>query len=227
MDVYSVLQDKRMTGEEEILQRLRDSVATFDSENVQKTCEDALAAGIPAFKAIEDGLSKGMEIIGRKYETGECFLAELITAGETMKQGMKILEPHLKKGGGTEATGKVVIGTVRGDLHDLGKNIVVILLEAAGFQVIDLGINVSPEQFVRAVGEHKANILGMSALLTTTLAEMSSVIKELERTKLRNQVKVIIGGAPISAEYARQIGADAASRDAVKGVNICKKWVAK
>ena len=215
-----------MANEKEILAKLRDCVVSFDVENVQKACEDALAAGIPAYKAIADGLSRGMEIIGRKYEAKDCFLADLIMAGETMKEGMKILKPSLKLAD-VSAIGRVVIGTVRGDLHDIGKDIVAMLLEAGGFEVIDLGIDVSTDEFARAVSSHNANILGMSALLTTTMPEMESVIKELEKAKLRNKVKVIVGGAPISSEYAIQIGADAAGKDAVDGVGICKRWIAR
>jgi len=212
-----------VASEKEILKRLRDCVVTFDSENVPKACEEALAAGIPAYEAIADGLSRGMEIIGRKYEAKDCFLADLIMAGETMKEGMKILKPHLRTGD-LNAIGAVVIGTVRGDLHDIGKDIVATLLEAAGFQIIDLGVDVSAEEFVRAVGSHKADVLGMSALLTTTMGEMKMVIKEVEKAGLRSKVKIIIGGAPISPEYGREIGADAVGKDAVDGVNICKTW---
>lgn len=212
-----------MSSEKEILKRLRDCVVAFDSEDVPKACEDALAAGIPAYEAIVNGLSRGMEIIGRKYEAKECFLADLIMAGETMKEGMEILKPHLGMGD-LSAMGAVVIGTVKGDLHDIGKDIVVTLLEAAGFQVVDLGVDVSAEEFVRAVGNHKADILGMSALLTTTMPEMQLVIRELEKAGLRRQLNVIIGGAAISPEYAREIGADGVGKDAVDGVNICKTW---
>ena len=145
-------------------------------------------------------------------------------AGEVMKEGMKVLEPYLR-GSEIRKIGKVVIGTVRGDLHDIGKNIVATLLSAAGFEVIDLGVDVPPEKFVEAVKEHNPDIIGMSALLTTTMIEMENVIKALKEAGLRNRVKIIIGGAPITREFAEKIGADAAARDAVEGVNICKSWV--
>lgn len=208
----------------ELLQRLSECVVTYDVENVQKACENALNAGISPYKAVSDGLSRGMEIVGRKYEAGECFLAELLIAGETMKEAMKILEPRFSPGESVESRGRVVIGTVRGDLHDLGKNLVTLLLRAAGFQVVDLGIDVSSEQFVRAVEDHKADVLGMSALLTTTILEMQTVIKELEKAGLKRNVKVILGGAPISQQFGREIGSDAVGKDAVDGVNICKTW---
>ena len=213
-----------MSKEEEILTRLRDAIVNLDIEGVQKAAKDALEAGIPAYKAVIDGMAKGMEIVGQKYEDGEYFLAELIMAGETMKEGMAVLEPHLKAGD-MKTAGKVVIGTVRGDLHDIGKNVVVTLLKAANFDVIDLGVDVSPEQFVEAVKKHEPNIVAMSALLTTTMIEMESVIKSLKEAGLRDKVKVIIGGAPITPEYAEKIGADAAAKDAVEGVRICTEWM--
>jgi len=213
-----------MDKEDEILGKLRDAIVNLDIEGVQKACREAVDAGILAYKAVTDGMAKGMEIVGEKYENGEYFLAELIMAGETMKEGMKVLEPYLK-GGEVKKIGKVVIGTVRGDLHDIGKNIVVTLLNAAGFEVVDLGVDVSPEKFVETVKQNNPDIVGMSALLTTTMIEMENVIKALKEAGLRDKIKIIIGGAPITQEYAENIGADAAARDAVEGVNICKSWV--
>jgi len=210
--------------EEEKLGRLKDCIVNLDINGVQKACKDALVAGIPPYEAVMEGMAKGMEIVGQKYETNEYFLAELITAGEVIKEGMKILGPHLKSGD-LKVIGKVVIGTVRGDLHDIGKNVVSTLLKAAGFEVIDLGVDVPAEKFVEALRERKPDILAMSALLTATMPEMETVIKEVEKAKIRNKVKVIIGGALITTEYAKKIGADAAAKDAVEGVNLCKKWI--
>ena len=207
----------------DILDRLRDCIVNLDIGGVQKACKDALATGIKPYRAIMDGMAKGMDIVGQKYEEKIYFLAELIMAGEVMKEGMKILEPHLKSGD-LKSKGRVVIGTVAGDLHDIGKNIVINLLKANGFEVIDLGVDVSAQRFFEAVREHKPDILGMSALLTTTMKEMELVIKEIEKAGLRGKVKTIIGGAPITPEFAEKIGADAAARDAVKGVGICKEW---
>lgn len=211
-------------NQEEILSKIRDAVVYLDIDGVQKACREAIDAGIPAYRAVTDGMAKGMEIVGQKYESNEYFLAELIMAGETVKEGMKIIEPYLKSGD-IKSAGKVVVGTVRGDLHDIGKNVVATLLKSAGFDVIDLGVDVPAEKFVEAVKENKPDILGMSALLTTTMIEMESVIKALKEADLRDKVKIIIGGAPITEEYAKKIGADAAARDAVEGVNICKSWV--
>ena len=211
--------------EEEMLSRIRDAIVNLDIDNIGRLCEEAVKAGVPAYEVVMDGMAKGMEIVGEKYERNEYFLAELIMAGETMKEGMKVLEPYLKAGE-LKKIGKVVIGTVRGDLHDIGKNIVATLLSAAGFEVVDLGVDVPPEKFVEAVKENNPDIVGMSALLTTTMVEMEEVIKALKESGLRDKVKVIIGGAPITEEFAKKIGADAAAKDAVEGVNICKSWVA-
>ena len=213
-----------MSNEEEILARLRDAIVNLDIEAVQKAAKEAIDAGIPAYKAIVEGMAKGMEIVGKKYEDGEYFLAELIMAGETMKEGMAVLEPYLKVGD-IKSAGKVVIGTVRGDLHDIGKNVVITLLKAANFEVIDLGVDVSAEQFVEAVKKHNPDIVAMSALLTTTMVEMENVIESLKKSGLRDKVKIIIGGAPITPEYAKKIGADAAAKDAVEGVRRCSEWV--
>lgn len=211
--------------EEEIFGKIRDAIVNLDIDGVQNACKEAIEAGIPAYKAVTDGMSKGMVIVGEKYENNEYFLAELIMAGEVMKEGMIVLEPHLKSGD-LKKIGKVAIGTVRGDLHDIGKNVVVTLLGAAGFDVVDLGVDVPSEKFVETVKESNPDILGMSALLTTTMIEMESVIKALKEAGVRDKVKIIIGGAPITKEYAEKIGADAAARDAVQGVNVCKSWVA-
>jgi len=211
--------------EEEILGKIRDAIVNLDIDGVQNACKEAIEAGIPAYKAVTDGMAKGMVIVGEKYENDEYFLAELIMAGETMKEGMMVLEPHLKSGD-LKKIGKVAIGTVRGDLHDIGKNVVVTLLGAAGFDIVDLGVDVPSEKFVETVKESNPDILGMSALLTTTMIEMESVIKALKEAGVRDKVKIIIGGAPITKEYAEKIGADAAARDAVQGVNVCKSWVA-
>ncbi len=213
-----------MPSEKEILVKLRDAIVNLDIDGVKKASEDAISSGIPAYKAVIDGMAKGMEIVGQKYEDGEYFLAELIMAGETMKEGMTVLEPHLKSGD-IKSAGKIVIGTVRGDLHDIGKNVVMTLLKAANFEVIDLGVDVSAEQFVNAVKENSPDIVAMSALLTTTMIEMEGIIKGLQKAGLRKKVKIIIGGAPITPEYAEKIGADAAAKDAVEGVRTCTQWM--
>lgn len=212
-----------MANEGEILIRLRDAIVELDIPGLQKACEEAIAAGIPAYRAVVEGMAKGMEIVGQKYEDGEYYLAELIMAGETMREGMVVLEPHLTAGEVSRA-GKVVIGTVKGDLHDIGKNVFLILLRAANYEAIDLGVDVSPEGFLEAVKEHSPDILAMSALLTTTMVEMGNIVAKLESEGVREGLKILIGGAPINDEYAQKIGADAAARDAVDGVRIVNGW---
>lgn len=207
----------------EILERLKESIVNFDVEGIQRACRDALSFGIPPYEAVMGGMAKGMEEAGKRYEAREYFLPELIIAGEVMKEDMKILEPHLKTGE-AKSIGKVVIGTVKGDIHDIGKNVVVTLLKAAGFDVVDLGVDVSAERFVDVVREHKPDIVALSALLTSTMSEMELVIDALRKAKLRSKVKVIIGGASITAEYAEKICADAGVREAFEGVNTCKAW---
>jgi 5-methyltetrahydrofolate--homocysteine methyltransferase len=213
-----------MSGKEKILVSLRDAIVNLDIDGAKKSAEDAIAAGIPAYVAVVDGMAKGMEVVGQKYEDGEYFLAELIMAGEVMKEGMSVLDPYLKAGD-IKSAGKVIIGTVRGDLHDIGKNVVITLLKAANYDIVDLGVDIAAQAWVDAVKEHKPDIIAMSALLTTTMIEMESVVKELKKSGLRDSVKIIIGGAPITPEYAKKIGADAAAKDAVEGVRTCNTWV--
>jgi len=212
-----------MAGENEILERLRDAIVELDIPGTQKACEEAITAGVPAYRAVIEGMAKGMEIVGEKYEEGEYYLAELIMAGETMREGMVVLEPHLAAGE-VSRSGKAIIGTVKGDLHDIGKNVFLTLLSAANYDVIDLGVDVTPEAFFEAVKEHSPDILAMSALLTTTMVEMEKVITKLVSEGAREGLKIIIGGAPITDEYAEKIGADAAARDAVDGVRIVDSW---
>ncbi|MCD6445105.1 corrinoid protein [Candidatus Bathyarchaeota archaeon] len=207
-----------------MLARLRDAIVNLDYEGIRDVAKEAIEAGLSPYEAIMEGMAKGMDIVGQKYEQGEYFLAELIMAGETMKEGLSVLEPYMKKGE-MRHIGKVVIGTVEGDLHDIGKNIVITLLTASGFEVVDLGVDVSAEKFVEAVRKHKPDIVAMSALLTTTMVNMEKVVKALEEAGLRDKVKIIVGGAPLTEEFAKQIGADAYGRDAVVGVEICRRWV--
>ncbi len=212
-----------MASESEVLDRLRDSIVTLDISGLQEACEEAISMGIPAYRAVVEGMAKGMEIVGQKYEDGEYYLAELIMAGETMKEGMIVLEPHLSSGD-LKSAGKAVIGTVKGDLHDIGKNVFVTLLRAANYEVIDLGVDISSEAFLEAVKEHSPTVLAMSALLTTTMVEMEKVVSTLRAEGVREELKILIGGAPITPEYAAQIGADAAAKDAVDGVRIVTHW---
>jgi 5-methyltetrahydrofolate--homocysteine methyltransferase len=171
-------------------------------------------------------LSEGMRIIGERFEAKEYFLSELIMAGEIMKEAQGILKPHFKAGQ-IKVPGKVVMGTVEGDLHDIGKNIVVSLLQSAGYEVTDLGVNVPSGRFVEAVRKVQPDVLGMSALLRATVPEMGNVINALEKAGLRKKLKIIVGGLPLNEEYAKKLGADFYAEDAWKGVELIRKVVEK
>jgi 5-methyltetrahydrofolate--homocysteine methyltransferase len=213
----------RLTEQNEILTKLQESIVNLDIKSVHSACQEALAANIPPVEAIEKGLSKGMRIVGQKFESGEFFLSELMMAGEVMKEGMKILEPHIK-GGGYRKLAKIVVGTVEGDLHDIGKNLFVSLAKAAGFEVVDLGVDVSTDQFKKCVAKEEPEILGMSTLLTLTLPTVEGVVRALEKAKLRNRVKVIVGGAPVTPQFGKKAKVDCAAESAVEGVNRCLDW---
>jgi len=214
-----------MDNREEILERIKNLLVNIEIDKVEEAVKEALKVGISPLEIIEGGLAPAMRIIGDKFERGEYFLAELVAAGETFKEILNnILKPKMmERGEITKKLGKVVIGTVRGDLHDIGKNIVATMLESAGFEVYDLGVDVAPEDFVKKVKETGADIVAMSALLTTTMIEMKNVIEELKKAGIRDKVKVVIGGAPITEEFAKEIGADAYGEDAVKAVKVCKQ----
>ncbi|MBS7620590.1 cobalamin-dependent protein, partial [Candidatus Bathyarchaeota archaeon] len=175
---------------EEVLNKLVNSVLSYDPEAAVKAAEEALQKGIDPVEAIEEGLAKGVRIVGERFGAGEAFLTELVIAAEAMKQAIKVLEPAILKSAREKKTlGKVLIGTVEGDIHDIGKNIVSTLLMVAGFEVIDLGVDVPAEKFVEKVKEVKPEIVGMSALMTTTMAKMADVIEALKREGLREKVK--------------------------------------
>jgi len=205
------------------LDEISDAIVNLDVDAMPDLCKKAVEGGVPAFEVVVGGMARGMKIVGDRYEAGVFYLAELIMAGETMKEGMKVLEPYLKMGAVSSA-GKVVVGTVSGDLHDIGKNVFVTLLKAQNYEVIDLGVDVSPVIFVEAVKLYRPNVVAMSALLTTTMGEMGNVVLELRRRGLRDGVKVIVGGAPMTKGFAEKIGADAWALDAVEGVRIISGW---
>lgn len=209
---------------ESLLEALRDNLVNLDFEGVRKAAEDAVKAGLPPVKAVTDGLAEGLRIVGEKFERREYFLSELVVAAEVMKEGMSIIQPHIK-GEGVKAKGKVVLATVQGDNHDIGKSLVATLLRASGFNVVDIGVDVSTPKIVEVVKEEKPQILGLSALLTVTMTEMGEVIKGLKAAGLRERVKVIVGGSPVTKEFAEKIGVDYRAADAVDGVNKCVEWV--
>jgi corrinoid protein of di/trimethylamine methyltransferase len=211
---------------EDLINKIMEAIINLQLEDALEYAKKAIDAGVDPHEIISNSIVKGMEIVGEKFEKGEYFLSELIAAGEIGKQIIELLNPFIKMSAReSKKLGKVVIGTVRGDIHDIGKNIVAMLLDTAGFEVIDLGADVPPDRFVEAVARHDAKIVAMSALLTVTMPEMRNVIEELKKAGLRDRVKVIVGGAPVTKEYADEIGADGYGENAFEGVKICKSWM--
>ncbi|GAG54955.1 unnamed protein product, partial [marine sediment metagenome] len=200
------------------LNNVSEALQRGNAEKVGELVKQALEENLLPKDILENGLIKGMDIIGAKFKKNEVYVPEVLIAARAMHAGMSILRPKLAETG-VKNIGTIVIGTVKGDLHDIGKNLVKMMLEGAGFEVIDLGIDVSSDKFVEAVKEHKPNIIAMSALLTTTMVNMPEVIKALEAAGLRDKVKIMIGGAPITQNYADQIGADGCSPDAASAVD--------
>jgi 5-methyltetrahydrofolate--homocysteine methyltransferase len=190
-----------------------------DPTIAESLAKDALASGVPALSIVEDGFVPGLKRMGELFETGEVFLPELMLAGEAMKSAMKVLGPALKAAGGKQAARPVIVlGTVEGDIHEIGKNIVGILLETSGYEVIDLGMEVKADTFVKAAKDHSAKIIGASALLTTTMEHQREVVQKVRSEKL--DIKVIVGGSPVTQEWANEIGADGYAQDAPDAVRL-------
>jgi len=194
-------------------------------DEAKRLTQEALDRGESAGTILKEGLISAMDRIGVKFKNGEVYIPEVLIAARAMHAGMAILKPILSKSTGTMA-GKVLIGTVKGDLHDIGKNLVVMMLEGGGFDVVDLGIDVPADKFVEAIKAHQPHVVGLSALLTTTMREMKTTIEVIEKSGLRNQVKMIVGGAPLTEKFAREIGADGYAPDAASAVDVVKSLLA-
>jgi len=212
---------------EDVLKRLKEAVINYDVEGAVEASKEVVRTHFDPLKAIEQGLGEGLKIIGDKFGAGEIFLPMLMIAAQAMKESLAILEPTLAKGTSRKVLGKVVIGTVEGDIHDIGKSIVAAMLTANGFEVHDIGCDAPVSKFVEKVKEVKPDVVGMSALLTTTMPKMTEVIVALKKEGLRAKVKVIVGGAPVSSAWAEQIGADAYGEDAIAAVDVAKNLVGK
>ena len=206
------------------LQTIYDAILEGDMSAAQESVQTAVDANIAAGEILTTALIPAMGEVGRLFEEGEYFVPEMLIAARAMKAGLAIIKPLLVDSG-VEPVGKVAIGTVKGDLHDIGKNLVAMMMEGAGFEIIDLGTDVSSDDFVKAAKDG-ANIIGLSALLTTTMPAMSTTIEALEAAGVRNQVKIIVGGAPVTAEYAEKIGADGFAADASQAASLAKLLVA-
>jgi 5-methyltetrahydrofolate--homocysteine methyltransferase len=207
------------------LKSIYENVIDGQASEVAAGVEAALADGISAEKILNEGLIAAMDEVGRRFEEGDFFVPEMLIAARAMQAGMQLLKPHLAESD-VKSAGKVAIGTVKGDLHDIGKNLVAMMLEGAGFEVQDLGVDVPPETFVKAA-QNGAQVIGMSALLTTTMGNMPGTINALEAAGLRGQVKVMIGGAPVTQEYADQIGADGFASDASSATRLARQLIAE
>ncbi len=209
----------------EILERLKNMGLDFDIDNAEETAKEAIGKGVDPVEAA-NALTEGIQIVGDKVGSGELFLPDLVCASEVLKKAFPVINAEIEKRGEKAASlGKVVLGTVFGDIHNIGKDMVSTLLYAAGFEVIDLGINVKSEDFLKAVREENPDILAMSALLTTTSAEQKNVIQGLVKEGLRDKVKVIVGGSPINQEFAESIGADGYGATAPEGVKLVKRFL--
>ena len=204
------------------VQKIAKSIYSGDVEAVAELVQDALDSGMTPGDVLNDALLAGMDEVGRDFKEGVLFVPEVLFAARSMQAGMDVLKPLLADGE-IASSGKYVLGTVKGDMHDIGKNLVRMMLEGGGFEAIDLGVDVEPSAFVEAVREHKPDLVGMSALLTTTMAQMKVTIDALEEAGLRDSVKIVIGGAPVTAAFAEQIGADAFAEDAATAVDVARE----
>jgi 5-methyltetrahydrofolate--homocysteine methyltransferase len=209
---------------DERLQKIYDSVLNGEMDEVAAFVQAALDAQIDPGTILNEGMISAMQEVGRLFEEGEYFVPEMLISARAMQTGLALLKPHLVQAN-VQSAGKVVIGTVKGDLHDIGKNLVAMMLEGAAFEIVDLGTDVSPDKFVEAVKTHQPAIVGLSALLTTTMPNMKTTIEALKAAGLRDQVKVIIGGAPVTEAYARDIGADGFATDASRAVALAKSLI--
>jgi len=210
---------------EEQLSKIYESVLIGDQQETMRLVQDALAQGQLSQDILFKAMIPAMDEVGRLYEEGEYFIPEMLVAARAMHSGQELLKPHLK-GGGIQSLGKVAIGTVKGDLHDIGKNLVSMMLEGAGFEIQDLGVDVGPEKFVQAI-QDGAQIVGFSALLTTTMSQMKLIVDAIQASGLREKVKIMIGGAPITQNYANSIGADGYATDASTAVELARNLIRK
>lgn len=211
---------------EDVLKKLFDAVLEGDFEGVKSSLQAALDAELDPIVILNDGMISAMREVGCRFEAGEYYVPEMLIAARAMQSAMAILKPHLQQTD-RKSSGKVVIGTVKGDLHDIGKNLVALMLEGAGFEIIDLGVDVPAEEFVKVATNLKPDIVAMSALLTTTMPSMKTTIDALTAAGLRNHIKVIVGGAPVSEAYAQQIEADGFSPDASRAVNVALSLISE
>lgn len=208
------------------METLKGLLYSGDAENLVREVSRLLDAKVSPARILNEGLIAGMAVVGERFKRNETFIPEVLISADAMQAAMKILEPHLVKAG-VKPMGKVVIGTVKGDLHDIGKNLVSMMLKGAGFEIEDCGIDVAPQRFVDTLRKTNAGILAMSALLTTSMPSIRLTIEALEAGDMRDRVKVMVGGAPLSEGFARKVGADGYGKDAAEAVDLAKEFMAK
>ncbi len=214
--------------QDEIFQQMKQAVIDGDPDRARELCQTAIARGIHPLDAIQRGFVPGINFVGQQFEAGEMFLPDLVLAGEAIKAATSALEPELQRSGAArESLGKVVLGTVKGDIHEIGKTLVGTMLTANGFEVFDLGVDVSFETFALKASEVHADIIGVSALLTTTMTGQKSVVEAVARHGLRPRVKIIVGGAPVTQSWADEIGADGFGKDALASVALARNLLKK
>jgi 5-methyltetrahydrofolate--homocysteine methyltransferase len=198
---------------------LYNAILDGDVAGAKDGAQAALDAGLEPGKILSEGMIDAMKEVGKRFEEGDYYVPEMLIAARAMQSGLSLLKPHLVKSD-VKSAGRVVIGTVRGDLHDIGKNLVALMLEGVGFEIVDLGVDVPPEKFVEAISAGNVEIVAFSALLTTTMPNMKTTIEAIQQAGLRDKVKIIIGGAPVTQDYANQIGADGYSADASRAASL-------
>jgi 5-methyltetrahydrofolate--homocysteine methyltransferase len=208
------------------LQDVSQCVLEGDLDGIKDLVQDLINEGVDPILIINEGLIGGMNIVAPLFKSGEMFVPEVMESADTMNEGMKLVKPLITDED-VPSKGKIIIGTVNGDLHDIGKNLLVMMLESRGYTVIDLGVDVKEESFTKAVKEHQPNIVGMSSLLTTTMMKIESTIQQLVTDGVRDQVKIIVGGAPVTQEFADDVGADGYSEDASTAVELCDRMMAE
>lgn len=208
----------------EIFEKLSTAVLEGDAEKTHKLVERGLEKGLSPKEILDNGLIVGMDEVGARFKRGDMFVPEVLMSADSMTAGMVILRPLLVASG-AKMLGKILMGTVKGDLHDIGKNLVSMMCEGVGFEVIDIGFNVEPEKFIKAIKQHQPQVVGMSAMLTTTMRAMGHTIKAIEEAGLRDQIKVMVGGAPLDRDFADAIGADGYGSNAPSGADLAKQLV--
>lgn len=210
---------------EEIIDNIYESILEGDRDTATAGVEQALEAGVAPEIILQKGMIAAMKEVGRRFEEGDYFVPEMLIAARAMQSGLAVLKPHLVDSE-IKPAGKVAVGTVKGDLHDIGKNLVAMMLEGAGFIIHDLGTDVAPETFVNAIKENEVDVVALSALLTTTMPSMDATVKAIDAAGLRDRVKIIVGGAPVTKEYAERIGADGFAADASSAVTVTESLLA-